>query len=543
MNKQIDPIDDKFIESYEIDEWEIETENGWEDITHLHKTVKYDVYELRTSSFSLKCADTHIIITEGFKQKFVKDLTLDDRVITKNGLEKVIFVKKLDISAEHMYDLSINSKNHTFFTNNILSHNSTVSTIFLLWYALFNRDKTICIIANKESIAIEILDRIKMAYRLLPLWMQTGINDGGWNAKSISLGNGSRLIAAGTSTDSISGLSVSLLFIDEFAKIQKHVAEDFITATYPVISSGKNSKIIMISTPLGMNHFYEFWSKAVKGQSNFYPIKVGWWEVPGRDQQWKKEIIADIGKVRFSQEYQCKFLGSNSLLIDSDVLEVMDFKEPIGNKWNGLFLIYEYPIDGAYYVLGVDTAKGTKRDYSVIQVLKIVNEETIEQVAIYRNNEISPRDFSQVVMSVSQYYNDANMMIENNDIGQAVCDSIWYDFECERLINLDPKGIGVRSTKATKLEANMLLKDYMERNYIKIVDQRTIYELSRYEEVSPNVFRAENENDDTITAILWGLYFVKSDFYEGRTYGNTQIEDKFKIKDEEYDTPLMIFDE
>ena len=196
-----------------------------------------------------------------------------------------------------------------------------------------------------------------------------------------------------------------------------------------------------------------------------------------------------------------------------------------------------------YYVLGVDTAKGTKRDYSVIQVLKIVNEETIEQVAIYRNNEISPRDFSQVVMSVSQYYNDANMMIENNDIGQAVCDSIWYDFECERLINLDPKGIGVRSTKATKLEANMLLKDYMERNYIKIVDQRTIYELSRYEEVSPNVFRAENENDDTITAILWGLYFVKSDFYEGRTYGNTQIEDKFKIKDEEYDTPLMIFDE
>ena len=273
----------------------------------------------------------------------------------------------LDISAEHMYDLSINSKNHTFFTNNILSHNSTVSTIFLLWYALFNRDKTICIIANKESTAIEILDRIKMAYRLLPLWMQTGINDGGWNAKSISLGNGSRLIAAGTSTDSISGLSVSLLFIDEFAKIQKHVAEDFITATYPVISSGKNSKIIMISTPLGMNHFYEFWSKAVKGQSNFYPIKVGWWEVPGRDQQWKKEIIADIGKVRFSQEYQCKYLGSNSLLIDSDVLEVMDFKEPIGNKWNGLFLIYEYPIDGAYYVLGVDTAKGTKRD---IQLFK-----------------------------------------------------------------------------------------------------------------------------------------------------------------------------
>ncbi len=436
-----------------------------------------------------------------------------------------------------------NNKRHCIVKASRQCGKSTVSTIFLLWYALFNRDKTICIIANKESIAIEILDRIKMAYRLLPLWMQTGINDGGWNAKSISLGNGSRLIAAGTSTDSISGLSVSLLFIDEFAKIQKHVAEDFITATYPVISSGKNSKIIMISTPLGMNHFYEFWSKAVKGQSNFYPIKVGWWEVPGRDQQWKKEIIADIGKVRFSQEYQCKFLGSNSLLIDSDVLEVMDFKEPIGNKWNGLFLIYEYPIDGAYYVLGVDTAKGTKRDYSVIQVLKIVNEETIEQVAIYRNNEISPRDFSQVVMSVSQYYNDANMMIENNDIGQAVCDSIWYDFECERLINLDPKGIGVRSTKATKLEANMLLKDYMERNYIKIVDQRTIYELSRYEEVSPNVFRAENENDDTITAILWGLYFVKSDFYEGRTYGNTQIEDKFKIKDEEYDTPLMIFDE
>jgi len=420
---------------------------------------------------------------------------------------------------------------------------TTLTTIYLLWYALFNRDKTVCVIANKEATAIEILDRIKLAYKGLPLWMQQGIKEGGWNAKRVELDNGTRIIAASTSADSISGLSVSLLFIDEFAKIPKAVAEDFITSTYPVISAGKKSKIIIVSTPLGKNLFWEFWSKAIKGKNNFYPIKVKWWEHPERDQQWKKKIIADIGKLRFAQEYECKFLGSNNTLIDSDILEKTDFEEPIDFKWTGLLSIYEKPLQNSMYVLGVDTSKGTGRDYSVVQVLKINHDQSLEQVAVYRNNIIRPRDFAQICISISSYYNNAMMMIENNDVGSIVCEVIWYDYECDRIVNLDPKGLGIRSTKTTKPLANLMLKEYVEEGYLKIVDKSTISELELYEEVSPDVFACDNGNDDCVTSLLWALYFVKTEFYDGPIVSVTgEIEDRYRIKEEECDMPVMILD-
>lgn len=193
----------------------------------------------------------------------------------------------------------------------------------------------------------------------------------------------------------------------------------------------------------------------------------------------------------------CKFLGSQSTLIDSDVLERIDFKDPVATKWNGLLRIYKAPIKGAEYVLGVDTGKGTGRDYSVIQVLWIKNEYDIEQVATYRSNMIRPHEFSQVCVSVAKYYNNAHMMIENNDIGQSVADSVWHEFEYEDLVNVDPKGLGIRSTKKSKLRANMLLKEYVEKDRLFICDENTLYELSRYEEVRPNVFAAgRHEHDD-----------------------------------------------
>lgn len=537
-------IERKFVESYNIDDWEIETEDGWKPITSIHKTIKYDVWELKTEFHELRCADDHIVIVEGFQQKFVKDLDINDKVITVNGLEKVVSVCKLDIPQENMYDVTVDSENHTFFTNGILSHNTTVTTIFLLWYALFNRDKNIVVIANKEDTAKEILKKIKMAYQELPLWLQSGITEGGWNAKSIELGNGSRILAASTSADSISGMAVSLLFVDEFAKISAHLAQDFIASTYPVISSGKTSKIIIVSTPFnGMNHFYEFWTKAIRGKNNFYPIKVRWWDHPDRDQQWKKEMIADIGKLRFMQEFECKFLGSTETLIDSDVLEKLEFIEPVTTKYTGLLSVYEEPIKECQYILGVDTAKGTGRDYSVIQVLKINNDQSLEQVAVYRNNFIRSRDYAQVCISVSRYYNDAMMMIENNDVGSIVCDVIWYDYECDRIVNLDPKGLGIRSTKTTKPLANDLLKEYVEKGFVKIVDQNTIVELGKYEEVSQGVFACDNGNDDCVTSLLWALYFVKTEFYDGPIVSVTgEIEDRYRIKEEECDMPVMILD-
>jgi hypothetical protein len=532
MIKKIEIVNDKFLESFEVSDWEVETEDGWKDINYIHKTIKFDVWHLKTKSFSLKCADDHIVMVDGFKKKYVKDLTKNDKVITKKGLEKVNFVKKLKVNPEEMYDITVDSDNHTLYTNGILSHNTTVFTIYLLWYALFNKDKTVAITSHKLDSSKDILKRIKLSIQMLPRWLQQGIIEGGWNKTSVIFENGSRLIAAPTSPESLTSMTINLLFLDEFAKVPQHIAEEFITSTYPVITAGETTKIIICSSPKGMNLFYEFWMKAVRKEqtNNFYPISVGWWENPERTEKWKKSTLADIGPVRFAQEYLCKFLGSSSTLIDSDILERIELKDPVTSKWTGLFRIYEPPVPGAEYVLGVDSAKGTGKDYSVIQVLRIINVHDLRQVAIYRNNLIRPHEFSQVVVSIVQFYNNANLMVENNDIGQSVCDTIWYELECENLINLDNKGLGVRSTKKSKLRANMLLKEYMEKNMLQICDEKTLYELSRYEEITPNVFAAgKHVNDDCVTSLLWALFYITTDDYDGKSEDITNITDEYNV--------------
>lgn len=239
----------------------------------------------------------------------------------------------------------------------------------------------------------------------------------------------------------------------------------------------------------------------------------------------------------------CKFLGSSSTLIDSDILERCMPLDPLTTKWNGGLLIYEPPQPGHLYILGVDSAKGTGNDSSVIQVLKIINEKEVYQVAVYRNNLIIPHDFAQVCISVSQYYNNAYMMIENNDVGSSVCDSIWYEYECDKVLNLDKKGLGIRSTRKSKREANMILKEYADKEYLRIVDQRTLFELSRYEEVRPDVFACgREEHDDCVTSLIWALYFLTTPYFDGKNMDVNEIDDKYKIDDSDDEGPVVIFD-
>ena len=510
----------KIIETKNISDWEILSDDGWHDITHIHKTVKYDVWELKTETHKLKCADDHIVIDINRYQRYVKDFIIGDQIITDSGIESVISVEKLDIDPEYMYDVTVDSKDHTLFTDGILSHNTTMSSVFMLHYMLFNKHKTIAILANKETAAKEVLRRIKSAYEMLPLWLQQGVVT--WNEKSIGLENGMRLIAATTSIDSISGESISLLYLDEFSKVKAHVAEEFITATMPVISSGKNSKVIIVSTPTGLNHYYSYWKGATemdeKNQNNFYPIKVNWWDHPNRDDAWKKEVLQTFNNDlnRFNQEYGNQFLGSSSTLIDPDVLERIKTQRPIDIKFNGAFKIYEAPVDGVTYVMGIDTGKGTGRDYSVIQVLRIDGEKSLKQVAVYRNNTISTHDFSQVCLGISKFYGECMMMIENNGIGESLCNAIWYEYEYEYVCNLDPKGLGIRSTNKSKLQANLLLKRYLDEGYLTLSDEQTVAELSRYIEVKPNIYKAETSSthDDCVTSLLWALYFIITDYFD-----------------------------
>ena len=301
----------------------------------------------------------------------------------------------------------------------------------------------------------------------------------------------------------------------------------------------------MVSTPNGMNHFYHIYSKAVKGENDFRPVKINWDEVPrfnedGTDANptFKDKTIKNIGLVRWNQEFGARFLGSSKTLIDPDLLEELGRSalEPIDLHQGDLMLVYEKPIDGAMYIMGVDSAKGVGGDYSTIQVLKIIDEHDIKQVAIYRNNIIEPHEFAQICMSISNYYNECYMMVENNDVGGQVADAMWYEYEFERILNCDKKGIGIRSTRKSKLEGNMLLKRYMENDFLSIVDKQTVYEFTCYEEISPDVFQSgRSEHDDCVTAMLWALYFISTPFYEDKDGNIREIDGKYIISEEEDD--------
>lgn len=239
--------------------------------------------------------------------------------------------------------------------------------------------------------------------------------------------------------------------------------------------------------------------------------------------------------------HNCKFLGSSNTLIETDTLETIEFQLPIDYKWNGLFRIYEHPIEGQLYILGIDTAKGTGKDNSVIQVLRVISEQDIRQVAVYMNNRIDTHDYAQVCIAISEYYNGGYMMIENNSEGGETANVIWHEYENENILNCDKVGLGIRSTKTSKLKANLNLKRYLENKWLHLVDKETVNELSKYVEISPNVFRSETKTtpDDHVTSLLWGLFFVTTDFFDDRDISVKTLDEKYKLDDE--DKPIFYF--
>jgi len=386
---------------------------------------------------------------------------------------------------------------------------TTTYTIYCLWRILFFPTYKILLLANKERNAIEILDRIKMAFSLLPKWMQVGVEE--WNEKSISFENLACIEASSTSSDSGRSGFYHDIICDEFSFISPALQARFTASTFPVISSGTKSKVIMVSTANGMETFYNLYTDAIRGLNNYYPVKVLWSDVPGRGEEWRKEMCASLpGKeLQFSQEFDCKFFGASNTLIDNTILEKLLPISPIELKWGGLVQIYEAPIAGKKYILSCDPGGGTGKNYSVIQVLKVNKMRSIEQVAMFRSNTHSPYDLCQFIIDLSDYYNKSMVIIENNsDIGGIVCSQLFYQHEFDRLIFVDNK-IGVRSTKQSKAESNFLMKRYIEHGWLKINDRTTIYELSLYKEQSIGIFYADNNcNDDTVTALMWSLYAI-----------------------------------
>jgi len=360
----------------------------------------------------------------------------DDIVYFLKSYVKVIHVDKGLIPFDlydYQQDLIDTLENHRYVIVKSArqSGKSVTSLGYILHYVLFNKTKIVGMLANKASTSRELLGRLQTAYQHLPKFLQQGIVE--WNKGNIELENGSKIIASSTSSSAIRGYSFSLLFLDEFAFVQRTIADAFIKSVYPTISSGKDTKIIMVSTPNGYNLFYKFWNDAVEGNNQFKTFKIHWTSIPDRDQEWRKKIISDIGEEAFRQEYEADFLGSSNTLISYEKLQELSYSSPIWSKDN--LDVYEEPEMNHLYTITVDTARGQGLDYSTFTVFD-TTAVPYQIVAKYRDNMIAPLLFPNIINNIGKKYNDAYVLVESNDIGAQVADVLHHDLEYENLLTV-----------------------------------------------------------------------------------------------------------
>ena len=391
------------------------------------------------------------------------------------------------------------------------SGKSISSVAYLLWFALFHPEKTIAVMANKGSTAREMLGRITLMLENLPFFLQPGCK--ALNKGSIEFSNNSRIVAAATSGSSIRGMSVNLLYLDEFAFVER--ANEFYTSTYPVVSSGKDTKVIITSTANGIgNVFHKIWEGAVQGVNEYKGFEINWWDVPGRDEEWKRQTIANTSQLQFDQEFGNTFFGTGDTLIDAETLLSLRKKDPIQTTKEDV-KIYETPKKDHQYIMAVDVAKGRGQDYSTFNLLD-VTANPFRQVAVYRNNTISPILFPDIIYKYASSYNDAMVVIESNDAGQVVCNGLYHELEYENMFvesTVKANSLGLLMTRKVKRIGCSSFKDLLESHKIDIVDEETILEISTFEAKGNSFEASQGNHDDLVMNFVLFSYFSGTIFF------------------------------
>jgi hypothetical protein len=404
---------------------------------------------------------------------------------------------------------------------------TTTTVGYMLWAAIFNEEYTIGILANKGQLARDILSRIQKAYEYLPQWLQQGIMT--WNKGSLELENGSKIFAYATSAAGVRGGTYNLIFLDEFAFVPHNMAVEFFTSTYPVISSGQTSKVIIVSTPNGLNLFYKMWTDAIEKRSTYKTVEVHWSMVPGRDAKWKEETIRNTSEEQFRQEFETEFIGSSATLISGSKLRSLAFHDPIAMEEN--FNIYEQPIPGHLYIATVDCSEGVNMDYSTINVLD-ATQAPYKQVARYRNNKLPLLFFPTVIYSIAKRYNEAFVLVETNNIGQQVVDILHYDLEYENIYKTEQHHIkgqsissgfkrstsfGIKTTKSVKKIGCANLKTLVENDKLIINDFDTINEMNTFVRVRDSYAAEEGSNDDIVMGLVLFSWLTAQTFFKDST--------------------------
>jgi hypothetical protein len=396
------------------------------------------------------------------------------------------------------------------------SGKSISACAYLLWFALFNSEKTIAILANKGATAREMLSRITLMLENIPFFLQPGCK--GLNKGSIEFSNNSRIIAAATSGSSIRGMSVNLLYLDEFAFVER--AAEFYTSTYPVVSSGKDTKVIVTSTANGIgNQFHKIWEGAIQGINEFKSFRVDWFDVPGRDEEWKSQTIANTSQLQFDQEFGNTFFGTGDTLISADCLLGLRAENPTQILEGGSLKIFKETHPKHDYIMTVDVSKGRGQDYSTFTLIDI-SVRPFEQVAVYRNNTISPLLFPNIIYKYAKSYNDAYVVIESNDQGTVVCNGLYHDLEYENVhveSAVKANAIGIEITRKSKRIGCSAIKDILETNKLKIVDDETILEISTFEAKGQSYEASDGNHDDLMMNLVMFGYFASSSYFGDMT--------------------------
>jgi len=412
------------------------------------------------------------------------------------------------------------------------SGKSTIIVSYLLHYVLFNDNVNVAILANKSSTARDLLGRLQLAYEHLPKWMQQGVLN--WNKGSIELENGSRIVAASTSSSAVRGSTFNIIFLDEFAYVPNNIAEEFFSSVYPTISSGKSSKVMIVSTPHGMNMFYKMWMDAQNKRNDYAPIEVHWSEVPGRDEKWKEQTIRNTSLEQFQTEFECEFLGSVDTLINASKIKTMAVVDP---KRSGSLDVYELPKKGHIYVTTVDVSRGLSNDYSAFIVID-VTKAPYKIVAKYRDNDIKPIVFPNIINRVAGHYNKAFVLVEINDLGQQVADALQFELEYDNMMMVTQRGrsgqvlgggfsgrgnqLGLRMTKGTKKIGTSNLKSLIEADKLIINDFDIIAELSTFISKGKS-FEAENgATDDLVMCLVIFSWLANQRYFKELTNVNVR---------------------
>jgi hypothetical protein len=498
---------------------------------------------------NLKKSDTAVEWTSELVQEFMK--CAQDPIYFAENYIKIVHVDRGLIPIV-LYDYQkeiinkITNSRRVAVATSRQAGKTTTAVAVILHYIIFNVHKTVALLANKGDAAREILDRIQIAYEALPDWLQQGVVT--WNKGSIELENGCKVIAAASSSSAIRGKSVSFLYIDETAFLENW--DEFFTSVYPTISSGTTTKILLTSTPNGLNHYWKICKGAQEGTNGYEYVEVKWDRVPGRDQKWLDETLGGMNydMEKFAQEFEVAWLGSSGTLIAGSKLKELSYTNPLLSR-DGLSQ-YARPEPGRTYVLVADVSRGKGLDYSAFSIID-ATEMPYKQVCVFRDNMVSPVDYASTIHSVAKLYNDAMALVEINDTGGQVADVLLLDFGYENMIFTENAGRtgkrvsggygrsadrGIRTTKNVKAVGCSILKMLIEQNQLLIPDFDTIQELSRFSRRG-NSYEAESGSHDDLVMTLVLFSWLSDQTYfrdltDVHTLGRLRDKTEQQIEDE-----------